>query len=101
VSVYKPGWFHPGATRPDFDTVDVRQHQEFPYADHKFVTSHLNPGIVYLGADLEFNSMIKYFYTDRAHPKRKLTEPEMLEINRLYRIIGKCEQEIMETETSP
>ena len=32
--------------------------------------------------------MTKYFYTDRSVPKKKLTEEEMLEINRLYRIIG-------------
>jgi hypothetical protein len=29
---------------------------------------------------------------DRSVPKKKLTQAEMVEINRLYRIIGKCEQ---------
>jgi hypothetical protein len=38
--------------------------------------------------------MIKYFYTNRSLPKRKLTEAEMLEINSLYRIIGRCEADI-------
>ncbi|MDB6022400.1 MAG: hypothetical protein JWQ04_2257 [Pedosphaera sp.] len=101
VSTFKPGWFHPGAIKPDFNTVDVRQTQELPYAQSKFVTSDLNPGIVFLGQDLEFNSMTKYFYTNRSLPKRKLTEAEMLEINRLYRIIGKCETEIEQLATQP
>jgi hypothetical protein len=35
--------------------------------------------------------MTKFFYVDRSVPKKKLTEDEMLEINRLYRIIGQCE----------
>jgi len=63
-----------------------------PYAKFDYVTSDLNPNLVYLGHQLEFNSMTKYFYTDRTVPKKKLTEAEMLEINRLYRIIGRCEQ---------
>lgn len=94
VSTYKPGWFHPGAIKPDFNTVDVRKTQELPYASQRFVTSDVNPGIVFLGQDLEFNSMLKYFYTNRTLPKRKLTEAEMQEINNLYRTIGKCEGEI-------
>ena len=40
------------------------------------------------GKELEFNSMTKYFYVDRTQPKKKLTEEEMLEINKLYRLIG-------------
>ncbi|HWF18257.1 MAG TPA: hypothetical protein VG754_03275 [Verrucomicrobiae bacterium] len=101
VSIYSPGWFHPGASKPDFNTVDVRQTQELPYAAHKFVSSDLNPGIVFLGQDLEFNSMTKYFYTNRTVPKRKLTDAEMQEINRLYRVIGKCEQQILEIKAPP
>jgi hypothetical protein len=38
--------------------------------------------------------MTKYFYEDRSLPKKKLTEAEMLEINRLYRVIGQCEQQL-------
>ncbi len=94
VARYTPGWFHPGAMRPDFNTVDVRQTQELNYAKSRFVTSDLNPGLVFLGLDVEFNSMTKFFYTDRTRPKHKLTEAEMLEINRLYRIIGRCDGEI-------
>lgn len=99
VSVYSPGWFHPGAMKPDFNTVDVRKSQELTYLKHPYVSSDLNPGICFLGKDLEFNSMIKYFYTNRSLPKRKLTEPEMLEINQLYRVIGRCEGEIAKLQT--
>lgn len=90
VSTFSPGWFHPGAVRPNFNDVDVRQSQESIYATHQYVTSDLNPGIVFLGPDLEFNAMTKYFYTNRSLPKHRLTEAEMLEINRLYRTIGHC-----------
>jgi hypothetical protein len=98
VAEYSPGWFHPGAEKPDFDTVDVRSTQTFPYDEHPYVTSDLNPDVVFIGSDLEFNPMTKYFYTDRTVPKKKLTEEEMLEINRLYRIIGKCERQLDELQ---
>ncbi len=94
VNVSSPGWFHDGAIKPEFNTVDVRQSRETPYAAHPYVTSDLNPGVVWRGTDLEFNSMTKYFYIDRTVPKKKLTEAEMVEVNRLYRIIGKCETDI-------
>jgi hypothetical protein len=94
VSTYRPGWFHEGAIKPDFNNVDVRRTRETSYDGKEYVTSDLNPGVVFHGDDLEFNSMTKYFYTDRTVPKKKLTEAEMLEINRLYRIIGRCEQEL-------
>lgn len=94
VGLFSPGWFHPGATKPDFNSVDIRTTQETPYASHQYVTSDLNPGIVFLGNQLEFNSMTKYFYTNRSLPKKKLTEAEMLEINQLYRVIGRCEQQL-------
>ncbi|HEX4343451.1 MAG TPA: hypothetical protein VH255_08670 [Verrucomicrobiae bacterium] len=86
-----PYWFHPGANTPDFNTVDIRSTQQLDYAKFQYVTSDLNPGVVFVGAELEFNSNTKYFYTDRSLPKKKLTEPQMLEINRLYRIIGQDE----------
>ena len=94
VALYTPGWFHEGAIKPDFNTVDVRKTQQFDYDGHQYVTSDLNPGMVFLGQELEFNSMTKYFITDRTVPKKKLTEAEMVEINRLYRIIGHCEQQL-------
>lgn len=88
---YNEGWFHPGAIKPNFQTVDIRKTREANYAKFKYVTSNLNPGVVFLGSELEFNSMTKYFYVDRSLPKKKLSETEMLEINRLYRIIGEDE----------
>lgn len=94
VSVSSPGWFHDGAIRPDFSHVDVRQTQDISaYSKAPYVTSDLNPGWVFLGSQLEFNPMTKYFYANRTIPKKRLTEAEMVEINRLYRIIGKCEEE--------
>ncbi len=93
-SVSSPGWFHDGAIKPDFNNVDVRLTQETSHFNKPYVTSDLNPGYVFVGSHLEFNPMIKYFYTDRSVPKKKLTEAEMLEINRLYRIIGACEKKL-------
>lgn len=94
VATFKEGWFHPGAHKPDFDTVDVRTTRETPYDQYQYVTSDLNPGLVFIGNQLEFNSNTKYFYKNRSVPKKKLSEPEMLEINRLYRIIGHCDDEL-------
>jgi hypothetical protein len=88
-------WFHPGAIKPDFDTVDVRKTQETSnYDKYNYVTSGLNPGVAFPAREIAFNSMTKYFYVDRSVPKKKLTEAEMLEINRLYRIIGQCERKL-------
>jgi hypothetical protein len=97
VAAY-PGWFHPGAITPDFNTVDVRQSQDFFYDSHEYVSSDLNPGVVFRGHDLEFNAMTKYFITDRTVPKKRLTEDEMLEINRLYRQIGRCQQRVVDLQ---
>jgi hypothetical protein len=91
VGIFRPGWFHPGANIPDYNNVDIRTTVESPYAQNRYVTSDLNPGVVFLGAELEFNANTKYFYIDRTLPKKKLTEAEMVQINHLYRIIGKCE----------
>lgn len=88
VATISPGWFKPGAEKPDFDRVDVRSTQKFPYDRNEYVTSDQNPKVVYVGPGLEFNPMTKYFYTNWSVPKKKLNESEMLEINRLYRIIG-------------
>jgi len=90
VGVFSPGWFHPGATKPDFDTADIRATQEFPYQG--YVTSNLNPTEMFIGSELEFNPMTKYFYTDRTLPKKRLSEAEMVEINNLYRVIGRDER---------
>jgi hypothetical protein len=89
--MFSPGWFHAGATKPDFATVDIRLTQEFPYQNATYVTSDLNPNEMFLGKELEFNAMTKYFYVDRSLPKKRLSEAEMIEINSLYRIIGEDE----------
>ena len=89
---FSPGWFHPGAIKPDFNKVDIRQTQSFPYKGYKYVTSDLNPTEMFVADELEFNPMTKCFYTDRTLPKRELSEDEMVEVNRLYRIIGRDEQ---------
>jgi hypothetical protein len=101
VALFQPGWFHPGAIRPDFNTVDVRRTQETPYARFDYVTSDLNPGMMFRGAELEFNAMTKYFYADRSMPKKKLTEAEMTEVNRLYRVIGRSESELLQLRLDP
>jgi hypothetical protein len=93
VAVYK-GWFHEGAMKPNFSAVDIRTTQEKPYDQFQYVSSDQNPGLVFIGNQLEFNANTKYFYKNRAIPKKKLTEAEMVEINRLYRIIGRCGNDI-------
>lgn len=56
------------------------------------MTSDLNPSDMFRGHDVEFNAMTKYFYVDRTTPKKRLSEAEMLEINRLYRGIAQAQQ---------
>lgn len=92
VDEFSPGWFHPGAIKPDFNTVDIRTTQEFPYRSSSHVTSDVNPTEMFIGSELEFNAMTKYFYTDRTLPKRRLSDSEMGEINHLYRVIGNDER---------
>jgi hypothetical protein len=99
VALY-PGWFHPGAEVPDFNKVDVRTTQRSDYDVNEYVASEQNPNAVFRGRELEFNPMTKYFFTDRSLPKKKLTEAEMLEINRLYRIIGSCQAKIAASKPS-
>ncbi|HEY5228842.1 MAG TPA: hypothetical protein VIJ19_09880 [Opitutaceae bacterium] len=91
AGVWTEGWFHPGAVKPDFRAVDVRRTQhtdEFtPFA---YITSNLNPGVAFPGNQVEFNPMTKFFYKDYSLPKKRLSQEEMVEVNRLYRVIGKC-----------
>jgi hypothetical protein len=95
VAWYGDAWFHPGATVPDFDNVDVRKTQDLSnYSRHEYVSSNMTRTVAYPGGELEFNSMTKFFYTDRSVPKKRLTEAEMLEINRLYRVIGRCHADL-------
>lgn len=99
VATASPGWFSPGAAKPDFNRVDIRNTQLFPYERYEYVTSDPNPDIVYSGPELEYNPMTKYFYTDRSVPKKKLNESEMLEVNRLYRLIGQDERRLAGLQT--
>lgn len=101
VAMFSPGWFHEGATEPNYDTVDIRTTQENPYAGRKYVTSDRNPGFVFLGDELEFNANTKFFFTDRSLPKKRLTEAEMVEINTLYRTIGRCNRELEDLQNPP
>jgi len=94
VSISSPGWFHAGAMKPDFNTIDIRTTRETKFDQKPYITSDLNPGVVFVGPETEFNSMTKFFYVDRSLPKKKLTEAEMVEINSLYRVIGKCEDKL-------
>jgi len=94
VRTFSPGWFHAGAIKPDFKSVDVRTTQDTKNFEKPYVTSDINPGVVFVGFEIEFNSMTKYFYVDRSLPKKRLTEAEMIEVNRLYRIIGTCEEKL-------
>jgi hypothetical protein len=93
VSTY-PMWFHEGVSKPDFNTVEVQKTQELSYEKFEYVALESDPNFVYPGKQLEFNSMTKYFYTDRSAPKKKLSESEMAAINQLYRVIGRCEKEL-------
>ncbi|MGH7942258.1 MAG: hypothetical protein ACREFR_14415 [Limisphaerales bacterium] len=97
ISISRPGWFHPGATTPDFNHVDVRKSQQLIYTA-PWVSSDITPTMMFRGSDLEFNAMTKLFYTNRDLPKKRLTETEMLQINSLYRTIGRCQSEIERLE---
>lgn len=97
VSISSPGWFHPGAITPDFNRTDVRKSQQLPYTS-PWVSSDITPNMMFRGSDLEFNAMTKLFYTNRSLPKKRLSEAEMLQINSLYRTIGRCQTEIQQLE---
>ena len=38
VATYRPGWFHEGAEKPNFNTVDIRIAQQLTYDQHDYVT---------------------------------------------------------------
>ena len=59
------------------------------------VTSDVNPSEMFIGRELEFNAMTKYFYTDLTLPKKRLSNSEMITINGLYRVIGQGEQALL------
>jgi hypothetical protein len=84
-------WFHPGATTPDFLNVDIRPTQENTnYAAYDYITSDFHKGIAYPADQVAFNPNTKLLYLDRTTPKKKLTEVEMIEVNALFHVMGKC-----------
>jgi len=91
-------WGKHDVVTPDFDYVDVRATQQKLFDGYQYVACDLNPGEVFIGNELEFNERTKYFYNDFRLPKKKLTEAEMLEINRLCRIIGRCNRQLAELQ---
>lgn len=94
ITWWDGSWFHPGADTPDYLTVDISKTRENPYQGYDYVGTNLHPDMVFAGRDLEFNSKTKLYYADRSLPKRKLTRAEMAEINRLYRVIGRCRADL-------
>lgn len=97
-------WFHPGAETPDFDNVDVTKFEDdknYVGKPFEYATSNMNHGIAFRLSDMGFNSKTKMFYTDRTIPKKRLTFEEMQEINRLYRIIGRCNSELQSLGVNP
>lgn len=91
-------WGKHDVVMPDFANVDIRATQQKMFDGYQYVTCDLNPGEVFIGNELEFNELTKYFYNDFTVPKKKLTEAEMLEINRLCRIIGRCNRQLDELQ---
>ena len=94
--IWGDSWFSDSSAPPDFATVDVRATQQFPYSGHDYVSTPLNPGVAFSAKELEFNPMTRYFYSDLSVPKKRLTGPEMEEVNRLYRTIADCDQRLKE-----
>ena len=89
------GWiegFHPGATKPDFDNTDIISGRQ-PYTV-AYIQMDGAPDVFYRGADCEFNSQTKFFYTHRELPKKKLSDAEYQELVRLYRFVGKCQRDL-------
>ena len=84
--------FHPGALKPDFDHTDIVSGREAYQGE--YISMDGAPGVFYLGAQCEFNSQTKFFYTNRQLPKKKLADTEYQELVRLYRFVGKCQRDL-------
>jgi hypothetical protein len=95
IQSFGPQWFQPGSTRPDFNNPDVAKTQQLLYSKYAYVSSELNPNEAFVGSELEYNPMLKFFYIDRTIPKKKLAPAEMLEVDRLYLVIGQCEPQLI------
>jgi hypothetical protein len=81
--------FHPGATKPNFNTADLLSTRELWKGDYVYI-QHV-PGVYYRSADCEFNAQTKYFITNRDVPKKKLTDAEYRQLTALYRALGRDE----------
>jgi hypothetical protein len=101
VTTFQGSWFHWNHGPPNYKGVDVVTCQQLPYAKSTYVNCDVNPGVVYYGRDLEVNGALEYFYNDNTSPKRRLSLAEMNEINRLYRIIGSCEDALLALQPPP
>jgi len=61
----------PGRRDARLDNVDVRKTQDLSnYSRYEYVSSNMTRTVAYPGGELEFNSMTKFFYTDRSVRRR-------------------------------
>jgi hypothetical protein len=69
--------------------------------DREYGTSRQNPGFVFRLSGLAYNPNLRYYYRDLNVPKKKLTPEELLEVNRLYRVIGACNTDLRALGVTP
>ncbi len=87
-------WYPETSAAPDYAQVDVRATQQNNYDGKGYLATATDPGVVYLGDELEFNPVLNYYYVDRTLPKKKLTPAEMEQINALFREIAELDQQL-------
>ena len=82
-------WFHPGATKPDFNTVDIRTTQETPFAKFTYVTLRPEPGhrIFWRRPRVQFDDQI-FLYGPLPAKKETDGERRCWKSTGFYRIIG-------------
>jgi hypothetical protein len=89
AGVFREGWFPQGAQLPAFSGADIRKSQDLSlYTREEWCTSSLTLDRVFKESQCEFNPQTKFFYMDYSLPKKRLTDEEMQEVNRLYHQIG-------------
>ncbi len=89
AEIYHYG-YHPGALTPDYAHADLYSTRELWKGE--YVCMDTVPNVYYRSADCEFNPQTKFFFTSRDLPKKKLTDAEIAEVVRLYRIIATDER---------
>jgi hypothetical protein len=47
---------------------------------------------MFIGGELDFDAVTKYFHTDRNLPKKRSSVAEMAEINGPYRVMGQADR---------